>query len=593
MSPDEQKPDMPEPRAKLPASWAAPTMAQVGSIRVGRQRSHDKQTGRFPTKYLRAANIVADGLDLADVLEMDFSPLERKLYELRDGDLVLAEASGSAAHVGRAAIWHDEIEGCCFQNTVIRFRPHATTSEYALTVFRQYAAAGTLANIARGVGILHLGASRLARATFPLPPLAEQKRITAEVDHRLAELREAEESLRSALRRIGEQETDILAAAVSGDLVATEAALATSEGRQFEAALDTLVQSGVFANREAAEKAQLQGGKKAADDHVLPSGWALVKIAQVGEVTLGKMREPKRHFGPNMRPYLRVANVFEDRIDATDVLEMNFTPEEQETYALQYGDVLLNEGQSPQLVGRPAMYRDEVPGACFQKTLLRFRAGPAVTPEWALLVFRHYLHAGEFQKVAHWSTNIAHLTRQTFIGLPFPVPPLAEQKRIVEEAKERLEASKAQEAAVRMSLERLPTARLELLSAAIAGELLSQDPQDETAAALLERVGSPPGDALPTDADKEDSRARREAMSKLRQRDGAASRATALAAVIRSAGRPLRLPDLFSRAGYDRDSTEDVEEFYLALRVELGSTILTVAGDSENSLIEVNPDAPQ
>jgi type I restriction enzyme S subunit len=74
-----------------------------------------------------------------------------------------------------------------------------------------------------------------------------------------------------------------------------------------------------------------------------------------------------------MRPYLRVANVFENRIDISDVLEMNFTPEEFEVYALEYGDILLNEGQSLELVGRPAMFKNEIEGACFQNTLVRFR----------------------------------------------------------------------------------------------------------------------------------------------------------------------------------------------------------------------------
>lgn len=50
---------------------------------------------------------------------------------------------------------------------------------------------------------------------------------------------------------------------------------------------------------------------------------------------------------------MRVAIVSEDQIDLTDVKEMNFTPEEQDTCRLEYGDILLNEGQSPHLVRRP------------------------------------------------------------------------------------------------------------------------------------------------------------------------------------------------------------------------------------------------
>lgn len=132
-----------------------------------------------------------------------------------------------------------------------------------------------------------------------------------------------------------------------------------------------------------------------------------------------------------MRPYLRVANVFEDRIDTSDVLSMNFTPEEYERYALQKGDILLNEGQSRELVGRPAIYRGEVHGACFQNTLIRFQVGHALLPEFALAVFRHYLHTGRFAAISKWTTSIAHLGAERFAGLELPVPPLAEQRRIV------------------------------------------------------------------------------------------------------------------------------------------------------------------
>ena len=105
-----------------------------------------------------------------------------------------------------------------------------------------------------------------------------------------------------------------------------------------------------------------------------------------------------------MRPYLRVANVFEDHIDTADVLSMNFDPHEYEVYKLEPNDILLNEGQSLNLVGRPALYRGEVAGACFQNTLVRFRARPEVVPKYALSVFRYYLHSGRFQPRASVQT---------------------------------------------------------------------------------------------------------------------------------------------------------------------------------------------
>ena len=180
------------------------------------RRSPDKHTGEYSTKYLRAANITPGGLDLSDVLEMDFTPAERALFFLQVGDVLLTEASGSAIHVGRAALWRGELAECCFQNTIIRFRPHAVIPQYALLVFRHYAASGLFARVARGMGILHLGASRFAELLLPLAPLDEQKRIVEVVERRFQDFREAKALLYSALARIEVQRKEVLVTTVVG-----------------------------------------------------------------------------------------------------------------------------------------------------------------------------------------------------------------------------------------------------------------------------------------------------------------------------------------------------------------------------------------
>jgi type I restriction enzyme S subunit len=173
-----------------------------------------------------------------------------------------------------------------------------------------------------------------------------------------------------------------------------------------------------------------------------------------------------------MRPYLRVANVFEARIDTSDVLQMNFTPKEYEIYQLKFGDILLNEGQSLEWVGRPAIFHGEVPGACFQNTLIRFRAHSCVLPEFALLVFRAYLHSQKFQQIARWTTNIAHLSSQRFAALEFPVPPLAEQKRITAEAEKLLSTLTAGVASLKQVKDNLKRYRSSVLKTACAGRLV-------------------------------------------------------------------------------------------------------------------------
>lgn len=173
-----------------------------------------------------------------------------------------------------------------------------------------------------------------------------------------------------------------------------------------------------------------------------------------------------------MRPYLRVANVFEDRIDTSDVLEMNFTPTEYEIYKLGYGDILLNEGQSPKFLGRPAMYRDEIPGACFQNTLIRFRALEGILPLYALYVFRAHMHSGRFAKEATITTNIAHLSAGRFATVEFPLAPIAEQHRIILEMERRLSVVAALEQTLAHNLARAEKLRQSILKRAFAGRLV-------------------------------------------------------------------------------------------------------------------------
>ena len=152
-----------------PSGWLRLTAESVGSVQLGRQRSPKNRSKDYPTKYIRAANITEQGLDLHDVLDMDFLPHELSAYRLEKGDLVLSEASGSAAQVGKPAIWNDQIPNCCFQNTVIRHQPYCRDyAVYLLWLYRFFYVSGKFAQVAGGVGINHLSASIL-RTEFRPP----------------------------------------------------------------------------------------------------------------------------------------------------------------------------------------------------------------------------------------------------------------------------------------------------------------------------------------------------------------------------------------------------------------------------------------
>jgi len=81
-----------------------PALDEIADVRLGRQRSPKNHTGSRMRPYLRAANVTWSGLELSDVKEMNFTEAESETYELRPGDVLVAEASGSASEVGKPAI---------------------------------------------------------------------------------------------------------------------------------------------------------------------------------------------------------------------------------------------------------------------------------------------------------------------------------------------------------------------------------------------------------------------------------------------------------------------------------------------------------
>lgn len=169
--------DLPE----LPEGWVWASVAQLGSVQLGRQRTPSKMKGENPQKYIRAANITEQGINFNDVLEMDFTEKEIPIYQLKTGDVLLTEASGSPEHVGRPCIWPDVDGVYCFQNTVIRFQPSVISADFSFFIFYAYQKLGKYIDVSGGVGINHLSAGKFSKIAVPLPSLVEQGVLVAEM----------------------------------------------------------------------------------------------------------------------------------------------------------------------------------------------------------------------------------------------------------------------------------------------------------------------------------------------------------------------------------------------------------------------------
>lgn len=311
------------------------------------------------------------------------------------------------------------------------------------------------------VGQKRVPQSFLEEASIPVPPFEEQRRIVAEIEKQFSRLDEAVVSLKRTKSNLKRYK-----AAVEGKL--------TEDWRKAYPDVEPgskLLGHILMETRGKDNLKNYQPLNKSGLEQ-LPERWCWVRIEDLGYVQLGRQRAPKYHSGKNMRPYLRVQNVFEDRLDLEDVMEMDFPAEDYKRFKLEAGDILLNEGQSPELLGRPAIYRGELPGSCFTNTLIRVRIYAPMTPEYPLIVFRAYMRTGRFTREGTITTNIAHLSAGRFAKIEFALPPLEEQQQIVAEVERRLSIIEELESTVEANLTRADRLRQSVLSKAFAGKLV-------------------------------------------------------------------------------------------------------------------------
>lgn len=161
-----------------------------------------------------------------------------------------------------------------------------------------------------------------------------------------------------------------------------------------------------------------------------PRSWEVAPLYVHYEVQLGKMLSPKARSGAAQRPYIRNANVQWNRLDLSDVATMSFTKQEAKKFELKEGDILACEGRH---VGKSAIWRNEIPGACYQKALHRIRARQvSQVPEFMLYQMEHHSLAGLFADQTR-ETTIPHLPAERLREIPFAFPPANEQRAIAHE----------------------------------------------------------------------------------------------------------------------------------------------------------------
>lgn len=472
----------------LPNSWVETTFGDISEYITSGSRDWSKYYSDHGALFIRTQDINTNRLRLDDIARVALpEKVEGKRTRVFKGDILITI---TGANVGKVALVENDMEEAYVSQSValVRLKDKRVGKFLHYQLTTKFSGDKThLEGAAYGLGRPVLNLDNIRNVPIRIAPLDQQKRIVAEIEKQFSRLDEAVANLKRVKANLKRYKAAVLKAAVEGKL--------TEKWRKQHpdvAPASKLLERILVERRNKWEEAELAkmnaNGKMPKDDKwkeqykepapidlkklpELPGNWEWTRIEKLGFVQLGRQRAPKYHSGPNIKPYLRVQNVFEDRIDLDDVMEMNFPPEDYRKYKLMPGDILLNEGQSPEFLGRPAIFRGDHPDVCFTNTLIRFRVYQPLLPEYSLLVFRAYMRSGRFTAEGTITTNIAHLSAGRFAQIEYPLPPLEEQAEIVKEAERKLSIINMLDGELDKGARRAERLRQSILSKAFSGKL--------------------------------------------------------------------------------------------------------------------------
>ena len=223
----------------------------------------------------------------------------------------------------------------------------------------------------------------------------------------------------------------------------------------------------------------------------LPSHRNWATLGDIAEVRGGIQKQPKRRPNEHPAPFLRVANVLRGELRLDEVHQIELFDGELEKYRLHVGDLLVVEGNgSPQQIGRAACWEGEIADCVHQNHLIRVRPGPSLVPRYLALYWNAPHTASVLRDVASSTSGLYTLSTAKVKSIPVPLAPLPEQRRIADEVDQHLETYSRLERSIQRALSRLRSVRRSVLAMAFSGQLVPQDPNDEPASVLLDRIAT-------------------------------------------------------------------------------------------------------
>jgi type I restriction enzyme S subunit len=490
-----------------------------------------------PVAYLRNVNVRWGEFDLSDLQEMRATQDELEELSVRNGDIFVCEGG----EPGRAAVWRNGVRELIFQKALHRLRTiDLIQPDYLAQYIKFSASQHEFLSLLTGTTIKHLPQVALQRMRIAVPPAAEQCRIVSKLDVLIAHLARTRVELDRIPILAMRFRTQTVRSAYRGELTA---------------------------DWRARNRGQLAIAKGSAD---LPVGWrwtTLGELAQIKSgVTLGKRRAAEATLV--QVPYLRVANVQRGALNLAIIKRIAVTPAEAEALLLRAGDILLNEGGDRDKLGRGWVWSGEIDNCIHQNHVFRARLIENDDSPKYVSYYANEFGQDYFLEHGTQTTNLASISKAKLSALPIPMAPPKEQAEIVillERTFARADRLEADAARARALLDWLEAA---ILAKAFRGELVPQDPNDEPASVLLERIKA----ARSQQAQSQPIRRRKASvpksprekaiMTKSRQDEDVKNKPY-LANIIREAGGSSDVEDVFKKADLP------VTDFYKQLAWEV------------------------
>ena len=451
----------------IPASWAVARLGEILPLSYGKGlvEKNRVQTGDFPV------------FGSAGIVGYHNQPLIR-------GPTLIVGRKGTVGAV------HFSSGPCWPIDTTFFVEPTPSTS---LAFFNYLLIATDLAGMDRSTAIPGLSRSDYDEIEVPLPPLPEQRRIVAEIEKHFTRLDASIAALKRVQANLKRYRASVLKSACEGKLVPTEAELARSEGRDYEPA-DLLLDRIVMERRAQRESQENRRGKykqptppDTSNLPDLPEGWVWATVAQLSS-SIQYGTSAKASADASGTPMLRMGNIRDGHLDLADLKYLPREHPETQKTLLTPGDLLFNRTNSAELVGKSAVYKTSHPTASFASYLIRVIFLDRLFPDYVCTYINSQHGRAYISQVKSQQVGQANVNGTKLAAMPIPLPPSAEQRRIVAEVERRLSVIQQAEAAVEASMIRAERLRQSILKQAFSGKLVPQDSSDEPASVLLERI---------------------------------------------------------------------------------------------------------